>query len=54
MGSEKWVIDIETDDGEILPVGRMINEKIDLFEICKWDTREKAEEWAKSKGLSFD
>ncbi|MBE1305873.1 hypothetical protein G4W71_17860 [Clostridium botulinum] len=43
----KWVIDIETEDGEIIPVGKTINEEINLWEISKWDTKEQAEEWIK-------
>ncbi|MCC5441011.1 hypothetical protein AL714_13310 [Clostridium botulinum] len=46
---EKWVIDIETEDGEIIPVGKTINDKIGLFEISKWDTKEQAEEWVQAK-----
>ncbi|KEI95122.1 hypothetical protein N496_19405 (plasmid) [Clostridium botulinum A2B3 87] len=46
---EKWVIDIETEDREIIPVGKTINDKIGLFEISKWDTKEQAEEWVQAK-----
>jgi len=48
---EKWIIYIETNNGEILPVGKVIDEEIGLFKISKWDTKEKAEEWIISKGL---
>ncbi|EKN40694.1 hypothetical protein [Clostridium botulinum] len=45
----KWVIDIETEDGEIIPVGKTINEEINLWEISKWDSKEQAEEWIKAR-----
>ncbi|EHN17055.1 hypothetical protein [Clostridium sporogenes] len=45
----KWVIDIKTDDGEIIPVGRTINKEIELFQISKWDSKEQAEEWIKAR-----
>lgn len=48
---EKWIIYIETNNGEILPVGKVIDQEIGLFKISKWDTKEKAEEWIISKGL---
>jgi hypothetical protein len=51
MGIEKWVIDIETDDKEILPVGHIINEELQLFKISEWDTKDSALDWIKSKGL---
>lgn len=53
MDIEKWVIDVETDDGQKIPVGKTINEEIGLFEISKWDTKQDAEEWVKSKGLDI-
>lgn len=46
---QKWVIDIETEDGEILPVGRTIDDKMGLYEVSKWDSKEQAEEWIKAK-----
>jgi len=46
---KKWVIDVKTDDGEIIPVGRIINKEIELFEISKWDSKEQAEEWVKAR-----
>lgn len=51
---DKWVIDIETDNKEVFPVGKMINKDIELFEISKWDTKKQAEEWVKFKGLVLD
>ncbi|GAA0081339.1 hypothetical protein [Clostridium sp. CTA-6] len=45
----KWVIDIETEDGEVIPVGHTIEEFIGLFKICKWDNKEQAEEWLKAR-----
>lgn len=53
MDIEKWVIDVETDDGQKIPVGKTINEEIGLFEISKWNTRSEAEDWVKSKGLDL-
>jgi len=47
----KWVIDIETDNGEIIPVREVIDKNINLFEISKWDTYKKAEEWLKTRLL---
>ncbi|WP_085829051.1 hypothetical protein [Clostridium massiliodielmoense] len=47
--SQKWVIDIETEEGEIIPVGKTIDDKIGLYEVCKWDSKEEAEEWVKAK-----
>ncbi|HDK7314610.1 TPA: hypothetical protein PTV97_003771 [Clostridium botulinum] len=46
---EKWVIDIETEDGEVIPVGKTINERINLWEVSKWDSKEQAEEWIKAR-----
>lgn len=51
MRFEKWIIYIETDDGETMPVGKIINEEIGLFRISKWSKRKEAEEWIESKGL---
>ncbi|ACO87078.1 hypothetical protein [Clostridium botulinum] len=51
--SDKWVIDIETEDGEVIPVGHTIEESIGLFEICKWDSEEQAEEWIKARSEKF-
>lgn len=46
---EKWVIDIETEEGEIIPVGKTIDKETTLWKISTWDTKEKAEEWIKAK-----
>lgn len=48
---KKWVIDIETDDKNTIPVGKMIYEDIEMFEISKWDSKEEAVEWANKKGV---
>ncbi|ACA57458.1 hypothetical protein FDC45_17790 [Clostridium botulinum] len=47
--SQKWVIDVETEDREVIPVGHTIEESIGLFKICKWDSKEQAEEWIKAR-----
>lgn len=49
--SSKWIIDIETEDGEIVPVGHTINKEIGLWQLSTWDSKKQAEEWIKSKGL---
>lgn len=43
----KWTVEVELDDGEIIPVGQTINKEIGLFDIVKWNTKEEAEEWIK-------
>ncbi|MBY6897987.1 hypothetical protein [Clostridium botulinum] len=50
---KKWVIDIETEDEEVIPVGHTIEESIGLFEISKWDTKEQAEKWIKARPEKF-
>lgn len=40
----KWIVMVET-DGEKIPVGSSHGI---FFEICKWDSKENAEDWIKS------
>lgn len=47
--SSKWTIDIETEEGEILPVGTMIDDKIGMYIVSEWNTKKLAEEWIKTK-----
>lgn len=42
--SEKWIIEVETDDG-VVPIGKTLDKEIGIFKICEYDTREDAIEW---------
>ena len=40
-------------DGKLLPVGRTINEELELFEYCKFESIEEAKDWVK-EGNKFE
>lgn len=46
---KKWVVDVETEEGEIIPVGKTIDEESTLWKTSTWDTKEDAEKWIKAK-----
>lgn len=45
----KWIIDIETEKGEIIPVGKTIVEEPTIWRISTWDSKEAAENWIKAR-----
>lgn len=45
---KSWIIYVNS-EGDILPVGTVINEDLGLFEYCKFNTKEEAMDWIKSK-----
>ena len=45
---EAWIINVNA-NGETMPIGKTINEGLQLFEYCKYESREKAIEWIKQK-----
>lgn len=46
-----YKVEIEVEEGEeIIPVGRKVNEELDLWEIVVWDTYEQAKEWIDNSG----
>ncbi|QPW62117.1 hypothetical protein [Clostridium botulinum] len=47
--SQKWVINVEIEEGEVLPVGKTINDKMGIWETSKWNSKELAEKWVKAK-----
>lgn len=49
----KWVIDVQTENGEFLPVGKLVDEELQLFDVEKWDTRDQAVEWINSRNLTL-
>ena len=51
---EKWVIYVDA-DGEIIPVGRRVNENLGLFKISKFDSKEEAMDWIRLKpNMEYD
>jgi hypothetical protein len=42
----KWIIEVEV-DGEVMPVGKTLNAELEIFEVCEYDSKEKAETWIK-------
>ena len=50
--SDKWVIDVTTEDGEIIPVGNRvgtIDKELTVWRVSTWDTKEQAESWINSR-----
>ena len=45
---KSWIVYVDS-EGELLPVGRTINEDLGLFEYCKFNTKEEAIDWINSK-----
>lgn len=45
---KSWIVYVDMEGG-LLPVGRTINGGLELFEYCKFNTKEKAIDWIKSK-----
>lgn len=45
---KSWIVYVDM-EGVLLPVGRTINGDLELFEYCKFNTKEKAIDWIKSK-----
>lgn len=45
---KSWIVYVDV-EGVLFPVGRTINESLELFEYCKFNTKEKAIEWINSK-----
>lgn len=45
---KSWLVYVEVEGG-LFPVGRTIDESLSLFEYCKFNTKEKAIDWIKSR-----
>lgn len=45
---KSWIVYVDV-EGELLPVGRTINGGLELFVYCKFNTKEEAIDWIKSK-----
>ncbi|AVP54506.1 Uncharacterised protein [Clostridium tetani] len=46
---KKWVIDVETEEGKIIPVGKTIDEESTMWKTATWNTKEDAENWIKAR-----
>jgi len=50
--SEKWIIEVDTEEGRI-PVGRTINRELGAFEVCKYDSEKSAIDWLNKRNDKF-